>query len=109
MPIVEIVATQRLTEIEVTPIKKTGVIIGYDDPKKIWVRSSDDLTQSDIMYVKIYAEASDRAKPSFTSFCEAIALYLQYSFSVSVEVMVCTINESYWFPTEDGVKVYGSE
>ena len=109
MPIIEIVASEKLAKHVVVAIKKTGEIIGYDDTRKIWVRSSDDLTQSDIMYIKIHAEASDRAKPSFKSFCEAIALYLQYSFSVSVEVILITIEESYWFPTEDGVKVYGSE
>lgn len=109
MLILEINGSKKLSIEQTETIKKIGEVIGYDDTRRIVVKNSNDLTQDDILYVKIFVKRLDYVKESFKEFCSVVATYLQYQFSVSVKVIISTIDDSIWFPTDEGVEIFGPD
>ena len=110
MPILRIVSDSKTPYDHVEAIKGLGAKLGYDDPRKIWVETSSDLTQPDVMYVTVTVVEQDFAHPQFEKFCFHIANYLRMVTRKSVEVVHPTntgIHSVCWCPTEEGAQVYG--
>ena len=110
MPILRIVSDSKLSGDQVSAVKGLGAMLGYDDPCKIWVETSGDLTQPDVMYVTVTVVEQDFTHPQFEKFCFSIADYLRRMTDKSVEVVRPTntgIHSICWCPTEEGARIYG--
>lgn len=110
MPILRIVSDSQLPDDIVNQVKVLGSIIGYSDPRCIWVEVSDSLTQSDVMVVFVNIEKRDIDHPQFGEFCIKVGQYLREAVGKSVEVVRPTefgIHSICWCPTEEGVRIYG--
>jgi hypothetical protein len=109
MPILEVVSKKQIPKSVVTELKISGGILGYTDPKKIWVRSSSDLTQDDVVYVLVRISKEDAENTCVKLFYGAIGDILRTRLDKSVEVIPCVMETSLWFPTAQGIEVYGTE
>lgn len=112
MPILRIVSDSRLSDEVVSEIKLLGSILGYDDPRRIWVEVGDGLTQPDVMAVTVTVEKGDFKKLRFEEFCVKVGRYLRDVVSKSVEVVCPTefgVRSMCWYPTEEGAQIYGGE
>jgi len=110
MPILRIVSDSTLSEEVVNQVKVLGSIIGYNDPRCIWVEVSDGLTQSDVVAVTVTVEKDDFKKPTFEEFCTEVGRYLREAVGKSVEVVRPTefgVHSICWCPNEEGARVYG--
>jgi len=109
MPYLQIASDSKLSESVVNRVKALGSILGYDDPRKIWVAVNDGLTQSDVMMVMVSVEKGDFEGPLFGMFCHQVARCLRDAVGKSVEVSVSIILSVSWCPTEAGALTYGIE
>lgn len=110
MPILRIVADRKLSEDEVNQVKVLGSILGYNDPRCIWVETNGDLTQSDVMAVTVTCVKADFEQPQFGTFCRKVGNYLHMATNKSVEVVRPIdggIESVCWWPTESGRRIYG--
>ena len=110
MPILRIVSDRKLSVDKVNQVKILGSILGYNDPRFIWVETSSDLTQSDVMVVTVACEKQDFDKPQFGEFCHEVGKYLREATDKSVEIVRPIdggIESVCWCPTEEGAQHYG--
>ena len=110
MPILRIVSNRKLSTDEVNQVKVLGSILGYHDPRCIWVETNGDLTQDDAMAVTVTCEKQDFDKPQFGEFCREVGNYLREATDKSVEVVRPIdggIESVCWCPTEEGAQRYG--
>ena len=110
MPLLRIVSDSSLSRHAVIQVKAFGNIIGYNDPRCIWVEVNDSLTQSDVVVVTVTCEQKDFDHKEFKSFCIAIGTFLQKATNKSVEVVRPIdggIESIHWSPTDEGASIYG--
>ena len=110
MPILRIVSDSQLPDDIVNQVKVLGSILGYNDPRCIWVEVSDGLTQPDVMAVTVTVEKRDFEKQQFEEFCIEVGQYLREAVGKSVEVVRPTefgVHSICWGPTEEGAQIYG--
>ncbi len=110
MPIIRVVSDQKLGGEEVNQIKVLGSLLGYHDPRCIWVETSGDLTQDDVMAVTVQCEKRDFESPVFGEFCARVGAYLRDATNKSVEILRPIdggVESLHWAPTKYGEQIYG--
>lgn len=110
MPILEVVSNVYAYDPDtVQKIKALGSLIGYNDPKRIWVTTRPGLQQEDVAYVLVMVKESDYRHENFGYFCDELAGLLREALNKSVEVILPgggPMLPMAWAPTKEGAIIY---
>lgn len=108
MPFIRIVSSDSVDRLNVIAdeVKRLGSVIGYNDPRRIWVEVSDKLTQNGVVLALVSAEDKDVNHPRFQDFCDQIAVLLRAGLHKSAEVVRVPMYATSWAPTPEGEKIY---
>ena len=109
MPVVHIMADQRISWETTHKIKALGQLIDYT-PEQIWIVTEDGMRQNDVAFVLVMAMAEDVKKMGFAEFCDNIGKIMRQDLGKSVEVALpgnCCVQPLSWSATTEGADRYG--
>ncbi|HEV7448962.1 MAG TPA: hypothetical protein VGP13_00275 [Candidatus Paceibacterota bacterium] len=110
MPIFRVTCSTCLGGDVADDIKAFGALIGYDDPKKIWVVSESGLMQDDVGFIEVMVTQVDYGHQNFKKLCDEVAKLLQEELGRSFEVILPgggPMLPVSFRPTKEGAEIYG--
>lgn len=109
MPFIRINSSQPVDPGTIARIKGYGEILGYSDPRRIWVTVALGLQQDDVVLAEVFAKEEDFENGVFVKFCQRVANRLRLDLGKSAEVVTpadVPMRPVAWAPTEEGAEVY---